>query len=212
MNPWEAQLEQDLNWREAELGTLKVLAAAADPGSTRQISLLRALWALLYAHYEGFCKYAWDTYLDHLQAAGAIRADCVPAIARFSLAQQFRTLRGDLSADALWQFCTSRFQSMMAEPLAFDARLETQSNLWPDLCRKNLAAVSLPHVALDRQHTRLSALVTRRNEIAHGKRIVIQSVQEYQQYENAAFDVMYELAQSIVDCLDNRTYLTAPHP
>jgi hypothetical protein len=212
MDPWEHQLEQDLNWREAELASLKILVAEAPSGSVRQQALLRALWAMLYAHYEGFCKFAWDTYLDHLQASAPIRGDCVENVARFSLSASFRVLRGDLSLPNLWAYCTTGFQGLMSQPVVFDDRLETDSNLWPDLCRENSAAVGLPHAAVDQHRARIKALVSRRNEIAHGQRMVIRSLDEYQEYETAAMEVMYELALGIVNCLSNRTYLQPAAP
>jgi len=61
MDPWEYELEQDLNWREAELASLKVLVAEATAGTVSHQALLRALWAMLYAHYEGFCKFSHGT-------------------------------------------------------------------------------------------------------------------------------------------------------
>ena len=169
MSVWERQLEQDLNWREGELASLKVLVAEAIPGSSREHALLRALWAMLYAHYEGFCKFAWDTYLDHLQRTGPVRSDCVDAVARFSLAKSLTQLRGDLSLDTVWEYCTSKFSLLMSLPVTFDTRLETDSNLWPDLCRSNSSMVGLPHAAVDKNRSRLKALVARRNEIAHGQ-------------------------------------------
>jgi hypothetical protein len=40
--------------------------------------------------------------------------------------------------------------------------------------------------------------------------MVIKDLQEYQKYEDAAIEVMHELAISIVDCLDNKSYLKNP--
>jgi hypothetical protein len=37
--------------------------------------------------------------------------------------------------------------------------------------------------------------------------MVIRSIQEYQEYEDAAFDVMYELGEAVVDCLNRARYL-----
>lgn len=212
MEPWEHQLEGDLSWREAELASLKILVSEAPAGSARQQALLRALWAMLYAHYEGFCKFAWDTYLDHLQAAGAARSDCVEAVARFSLAKSFRELRGNLSLLGIWDYCSSTYATMMSNQVAFDIRLETNSNLWPDLCRENSALLELPHGAVERHRSRLKSLVSRRNDIAHGQPMVIKSLQEYQKYEDAAFEVMHELALGVADCLSNRRYLKPMSP
>lgn len=61
-------LERDLKWREAELASLKRLAITSSTETVAYQGLLRALWALLYAHYEGFTKFCWDTVLDHIQA------------------------------------------------------------------------------------------------------------------------------------------------
>ena len=54
---WSQQLEEDLSWREGEIASLKLAIVAAVP--SRRAPLLRAAWALLYAHYEGFCRFAW---------------------------------------------------------------------------------------------------------------------------------------------------------
>ncbi|MFH1008956.1 MAG: MAE_28990/MAE_18760 family HEPN-like nuclease [Candidatus Latescibacterota bacterium] len=207
MNPWERQIEQDLTWRETELATLKTLAAGATVGTPRHQALLRALWALLYAHYEGFCKFAWDTFLDHVQSSAPVRSECTEPIARFSLGEHFRRFKGDLSFEGIWRFCTTDFAGLLAQQASFAVRLETQSNLWPDLCRSNSASIGLPHAAVDRQHTRLKTLVSRRNDIAHGQPMVVRSLQDYHEYESAAFDVIYELAEAVVDCLNKGKYL-----
>jgi hypothetical protein len=56
MEDWDKQIEEDLDWREAELASFKILISSAPKGSVRESALLRAIWALLYAHYEGFCN------------------------------------------------------------------------------------------------------------------------------------------------------------
>lgn len=207
MEVYEHRLENDLSWRESELASLKLLVAETTRGSVRERALLRALWAMLYAHYEGFCQFAWDTYLDHLQASAPIRANCVDSLARFSLADSLRSLRGNTSLENMWTYCTSEFQGLMSKPLAFGVRLETASNLWPDICRENSAKVGLRHDAVDHNRTKLTALVSRRNDIAHGQPMIVRTLQEYQQYETAAIEVMYELALDVAHCLSNRTYL-----
>lgn len=62
-------LEQDLKWRDAELASLKRLAISATNENVAHRALLRAMWALLYAHFEGFTKFCWDTVLDHVQSS-----------------------------------------------------------------------------------------------------------------------------------------------
>jgi len=209
MKDWGDILDAELAWRDAEMASLKLLVAEAPTGSARQVSLLRALWTMLYAHYEGFCKFVWDFYLESLEDQGVTRGVCCVPVARFSMSKRFRELRGNLSDGALWDACTSDFQNWMNEQLRFDLRLETESNLWPELLKRNSSDVDLPSKMVEEHEFKLKALVARRNEIAHGKKMIISSLAEYQQYEEAAMLVMHELAVAVLNCLENKTYLKA---
>lgn len=205
-------LEEDLKWREAELVSLKLLVLDSGHGTIRQQALLRALCALLYAHYEGFCKFAWDSFLETLEKTGVLRRDCVHLIAKASLQKDFQKMRGDLSADAIWEFCTSGFEALMQEKLVFDTKLETKSNLWPSILIANSSSVGLTCSAAHDHALKLKSLVARRNDIAHGQKMTISNVAEYQEYENAAIVVMHELAIAILEALESKSYLTDPSP
>ncbi|VXD13807.1 conserved hypothetical protein [Planktothrix serta PCC 8927] len=210
MSNWLKRLEEDLNWRETELGILKQQARLASKDSDRYRVLLRALLAMLYAHYEGFCKFAWDLYLEELQKLGIKRKDCREEIAKLSLQKYLNSFKWDLSIDSFWEFGQTGFQKMLEENLDFSTKLDTESNLYPNLLKKNSIQVCLNYQLVEKYEIELKTLVKRRNEIAHGKQMVIKDLQEYQKYEDAAIEVMHELAISIVDCLDNKSYLKNP--
>jgi hypothetical protein len=203
----ESQLEADLDWRVAETVALRLQVAAATPGSVEEVAILRALWAMLYAHYEGFCKFALDLYLDELMKAGARREACVDSIASFSLEAEFRKLRRDMSTDACWNFFQSSLPAALMDKLHFEERLETKSNLWPNLLEENCKIANLKLTSIDDNRFKLRTLVSRRNDIAHGKRNIISSLAEYIKYEAAAFEVMYDLALAISEAIAMRTYL-----
>jgi len=203
-------LEEELTWREAELASLKLLVLDSPRGSVRELSLLRALWIMLYAHYEGFCKFAWDFYLENVERVGVAREVCCVPIARFSLAKRFSEVRGDTSVESLWSVCTTHFGEWMKEQLGFEIHLETKSNLWPNLLKENSAAVDLPFAMVDKNELKLKALVSRRNDIAHGKKMVVATLEDYKPYEDAALLVMHELAVAVLDCLERKTYLKPP--
>ena len=207
MSDWGKVLEDELNWREAELASLKLLVNDSEPGSVRHSALLRALWTMLYAHYEGFCKFAWDFYLQNLEALAINRDACCSPIARFSLSKRFRELRGDTSNNSLWSIFTNDFSAWMKQQLTFELHLETKFNLWPDLVKQNSSEIDLPHEMVEQNELKLKTLVARRNEIAHGKKLIISNLAEYQLYENAAVLVMHELAVAVLDGLKKKTYL-----
>lgn len=207
MRDWAKEIEDDLNWREAELASFKVLVFSAPKGSVRATALLRGLWTILYAHYEGFCKFAWDLYLDALEKEGVLRSACRDNIACLSLEKDFKRLKGNLSAESIWAFCTAQFPQLLSEPAAFRIKLETQSNLWPQVYCENARRISVPTTMMDENTTRIRTLVARRNEIAHGRKMIVSDIAEYQRYEDAALLIMHELAVSILDALEKKKHL-----
>jgi hypothetical protein len=207
MSNWAKEIENELDWRWSELAAIKVQIVKADKVSVRYEALLRALVVLLYAHYEGFCKFSWDLYLDGLQKRRLRRKDCDDRIVQLSLQKKFKELRGDLSPQSVWEFFTTHFPQLMDDHLEFQVRLETKSNLWPNLLKSNSQAVGLSCKMADEHESLLKALVRQRNSIAHGRRELIRDLEEYEKYEKAAFEAMYELGLSVVECLERETYL-----
>src|SRR5690606_34874829 len=61
------QLTEDLKWREEELAVMRKQLYLAKEGGLQERVLLRAGVAMLYAHYEGYCKFAIELYLDSLR-------------------------------------------------------------------------------------------------------------------------------------------------
>ena len=207
MTPFQQQIEQDLAWREAEMASLKMLLASAPTGSDRQRALLRACSAMLYAHYEGFCKFCWTLMLDTIAAEDHVRSDLVEPLAKRSMIPVFRTFRGNTSDDALWRFADSDFRNSLSQVARFPDEIETESNLWPKVSQKINNSVGLECPVLNTYEAELKQLVGRRNDIAHGEKLEIADIQRFQKFEHAAVVVMHELALGVAECLENRSYL-----
>ena len=207
MIPFQEEIEQDLAWREAEMGSLKMLLASAVSGSDRQRALLRACSAMLYAHYEGFCKFCWTMMLDTIEAEAHMRKDLAECMAKRSMISVFRQLRGDTSDESLWRFATSEFHDQLKQVAVFQDEVDTESNLWPRVSQKINDSVGLQCPLLSAHEDELRQLVGRRNKIAHGEKLEIANIQQFQKFENAAVLVMHELAIAVVECLEKKTYL-----
>jgi hypothetical protein len=210
MNNWSQQIEDDLRWREEELVSLKLQAISMDKNSIRHKALLRAMWVLLYAHYEGFCKFTWDLYLEELAKLAIKRKEFKDEFIKFSLSKIFKETKKS-SHDDIWNFICVDFHSLLEDKLDFPDKLTTKSNLAPHLLRENSLKVGIDCKLIDYYNIEIKTLVGRRNDIAHGKVNQIKSVEEYQKYEKATFEVMHELAVLIVDCLEKRLYLKNPN-
>lgn len=209
MSTWETEIEHDLSWRETEMGALKLLLVASPKGSDRQRALLRACSAMLYAHYEGFCKFCWTILLDTIQKQSPVRSDLVDSLAKRTMESVFKKLRGDTSIENLWQFCSTDFSKELGQKATFPEEIDTKSNLWPNLSAEINASVGLTCPLLLAHSERIKQLVSRRNKIAHGEKLEIPNIVKFQEVEHSAVLVMHELAITVVNCLDQKNYLVA---
>jgi hypothetical protein len=207
MTNWSEQLYDDLDWRESELASLKKHVISEKPSSSTQLALLRALWCMLYAHYEGFTKFCWELFLNAVENEGVQRIQLISPLLELSIDKECRKLHGDWSTNKLLSFFRTNYPILLTELATFETRLETNSNLWPNVFKTECAKINIACETLDRNQVKLKSLVARRNDIAHGKRMIINNLIEYQPYEDAAILVMYDLAVQVADCLDQKTYM-----
>jgi hypothetical protein len=207
MTSWADQIEKDLAWREAEMGALKLLLASAPAGSDRHRALMRACCTMLYAHYEGFCKFCWTLMLDSIQGQVLSRQDLVDPLARRSMAAVFREVRGDTSDSNLWNFATTTFSGLLKERAAFADEIDTESNLWPAVAKRINVSIGIQCPVFEAHDAELRQLVGRRNEIAHGEKLEMADLAQLQRFEHAAVMAMHDVAVAVVDCLDKRAYV-----
>ncbi len=138
------------------------------------------------------------------------RKDCRDELAQFSLQKQLKDFKKDLSPEKIWQFVTRNFNQLLEEYIEFPVKLETRSNLHPNIFKENIVQTGISCSLIDTYETELKSLVGRRNKIAHGQKLEIKDIDEYQKHEDAAIEVMHELALAIVECLDQRLYVKIP--
>jgi hypothetical protein len=214
---WEAEIEKNLKWREDELAALKFLLGQTKPASTPHKAMLRALWAMLYAHYEGFCLFALSVFLDEVKKTGVTRDKCKEPLLLFSLEETYRRVRKTTPPTPKFHaFCSTTFPTVMAAAIDFevdedgDFVIAGKSNLYAKHLLSHCETMCLKETCIDTNKSKLGLLVTRRNGIAHGEDVVVKDLTEYKQYEDAALVVMHDLAVAVVDALDNKTYLKPP--
>jgi hypothetical protein len=209
MTDWADVLENDLRWRESELVSLKRLAIVNRDNADIFISVLRACWALLYAHYEGFTKFCWELLLDQIQNEKIPIKDLSETYQILALEKEFRSLRGKIDSASIHRFVNIEFPGVVSEDANFpeECRLQTESNLWPNVFERECARVGICCNELDSSRTRIKTLVARRNEIAHGKKMTIDTIEEYTEYESATLVVLHDLAVQVFESLENRKYM-----
>jgi hypothetical protein len=216
-------LEKELEWRVAEIRALRNNAAGLP--EVERARFLRAVLLMLYAHYEGFCKAA---LLEYVRAINNAKVSCdkaVPAVAAGAWAKVFGALSGDqkskifkadLPDDATLHSLARRreFVERMDELRQVQVQfpedvIDTESNLWPKLLRRNLYVVGLPPEWVDEHEGSVKRLLYMRNGIAHGAERAGVTDQQYSDVETAVLKMMDALMLSIVDAIRGRVFMRA---
>jgi hypothetical protein len=199
------ELETDLKWREDELAVLKASAIGTSKTDPRGRSMRRAYLAMLYAHYEGFSQFAWQTYLLTLQKTSCpIDALCSELQTVFSTEMINKTRNADSS-----QFLmrVRALNAHLAAPEKPHVGMPETANLWPNVFIEVAAWLGLPYEYVEDHRTDLKSLVARRNDVAHGKRVEVDD-EALGRLERAVWFVLMNLSVDLVDRVENELYMT----
>lgn len=194
MTPFE-EIERDLDWRESELASLRRLLSNKEVSSREKDVLFRAAWALLYAHYEGFCKFALTVYFDTIKKPPNKCRDLPFQTQCFALSGAIKSIRTLPTVEFLNSFHS--FDRTFLDASIEFPEVETKSNLWPHTFRELLTSADIEVKSLDDYNQTIRTLVTRRNKIAHGEKDMIKELSYYLKFEDAIMVVLCDLALSI---------------
>lgn len=198
-------ISRDLDWREAEIASMRLLLSRKDISSKQVEVLLRAAWALLYAHYEGFVKYCLTLFYEEISARSVRCEDLPIATQIFALAKALKQIRTMAPLDMIIE--VTNFKSRHLDSHASFPEVDTDSNLWPETLIALLTSADLDSKTVEENRPKLTTLVARRNEIAHGQKNFIAEFQYYRSYETAVYEVMYDLALQVEERLASSPYL-----
>ncbi|CAO3362192.1 MAE_28990/MAE_18760 family HEPN-like nuclease [Azospirillum melinis] len=219
----QAELEIDMSWRVDEIRFLQNHGAILKEDDEKR-RYRRAIILLLYAHFEGFCKIALLTYVKSINSEGLRSAEVNESIAAAAMSDVFYALRDPdkrsefFKKDApddreLHRFArdkefVERVRDLGTRLISVPEKVvNTESNLWPVVLRKNLYRLGLPHTAFKHLDGVISKLLNTRNDIGHGKRKDGLDEKEYLELRDAVFFLMSEVKRGVMEALSNKLYL-----
>lgn len=221
-----AELESEQTWRQDEIRFLRNQLASIS-GNKRKMQFRRALVVMLYAHYEGFCKFALERYVRAVNDADIKCGEATAAVVAGSWRKIFTAIEtGDQKSkvfksrlpndDRLHRFARRRefieefrdFESQVAE-IPSDT-IDTESNLWPIVMQKNLYLIGLDHEAFSQHDGNIRQLMHRRNNISHGLERDGLTAQKYNKIERAVFKIMDDLMTLLMDAIAMEHYKQSP--
>jgi hypothetical protein len=220
-----AELEREQAWRYDEIRFFQNQSTNAP--ENKQDQFRRILILLLYAHFEGFCKFAFTLYVNNVNAAQIKCEQANYAIAAASLSDLFnalqdsdrkcRVFRKTLPDETkLHRF--ARHKDFIEQSSEFDNKIvniseklvDTESNLKPVVLQKILYRLGFPHDQLRNIDGEINQLLEYRNKIAHGESTSGINLEKYLDLRTASFKIMDEVKRLVVEALTERYYLRNP--
>lgn len=217
-----AELEQELTWRRDEMRFLKNRLEDIS-GNTQKMCYRKSLVVMLYAHYEGFFKFALLLYVRCINNEKIKCSEAVSAIVAGSWHEIFNAVEQGDKKERIFKkpLPTDDFLHRFARRLEFveklpdftstevsipDSTVDTESNLWPEVLQKNLYRVGLQHDAFSSNDGTISQLVNRRNDVAHGSQRDGVTAKKYNKLERTVFGMMDDFMLLIDSALRNASF------
>lgn len=221
------ELEDERTWRRDEIRFLLNRLSDIESDDDRD-RYRRAVVLLLYAHFEGFCKTALLTYVRAVNDTSLNCAAVQPAIAAATCSKILRALAdsnaksdffrrqapNDDKLHFAWrsQNFFARIAEVMHSPvLVPDDVVDTESNLWPVVLKKNLFRLGLDHNRFEAHEATINQLVQRRNDISHGAGRAGISAPDFEKLQRAVYEIIDEVMVMVVDAVSNQTYRLPIH-
>jgi hypothetical protein len=198
-------ITQDLDWREREIAAMRLLISRPGLTNSQRAALLRAGWAMLYAHYEGFIKNTLTVFYDEASKTAG-KCEHLPSSTKvFALRDALRSLRNLPYDDMLNKIEKFQIDHLSSNPNFPD--VDTKSNLWPDVLIDLYKTADLDTSIAEKNEAKLRTLVSRRNSIAHGEKSFINEISYFRGFEEAVYEVLYDVALQVDYRLSQPPYL-----
>lgn len=220
-----AEVELDYAWRTDEIRFLRNQLTNLKTEEQKD-QFRRSIVLMLYAHFEGFCKFTLTLYVDTINRESIKCEDATYAIVAASLADLFEALHNSDKKNKLFKSAlpadeklhrVSRHISFVEESEGFLSRVvaipddvvDTESNLKPVVLRKNLFRLGFPYTTFDFLEGDISKLLYHRNNISHGKQKEGISSDLLESLHRATYRIMDGIKTIVMQALTDKKYLKA---
>ncbi len=216
------EIENEESWRLNEIHFFQNLLAGIK-SENEQAQFRRALVLILYAHFEGFCKFAFLHYIKAVNELKIKSNEANYSLTAIALADVFDVLRNPQKKSDIFrrslpddttlhrfarecEFLENIDKAHGKNVLISEKVIDTESNLKPEVLQKILFRLGLPHTKFDNIKDKINKLVGYRNKIAHGESRKGISKKEYEELRDYVYFIMGEVKRDVMDSLKNKHY------
>lgn len=181
-------IDQDLIWRKKELTQLKFLLESAAGRGDRESTLLRGAVTLLYAHWEGFVKFAALAYLEYVAAQRLRLDELAPAFLALAARPILSAATGAKRIRSHIEVVTF-FRSGLSEKssIPYKDGITAKANLSSEVLREIVETLGLDFTPFETKANLIDETLLRsRNTVAHGEYLLITP----DRYERLSRDVL----------------------
>jgi hypothetical protein len=218
-----AELEAERAWRSDEIRKFQNLGETiSDPAEKDQYR--RALVLVLYAHFEGYCKFTLSLYASVINSIGVLCDQADAALAAASLNELFRDLRNANKKSDLFRHSApddsklhafAREQEFVQRSAEFlrraveipDRAIDMESNLTPTVLSKNLFRLGFRHDTFAQYSSDIRKLLELRNRIGHGEMRSGVTQHKYDELRGSVDKVMSGVTVTVMRALEDKDYL-----
>lgn len=231
---FSSQLNDNIDWREKEILDLEqcLLPEGIKKEGPQYDARRKCIWVMLYAHYEGFFKFALGLYVSEINK---LKLSCGAAHAMmttWSLDSVFQDMEYGESKDAFFNRhlpeepvvhrIARRFR-VVSELRTLDEKVveipdtaySTKSNLDYSRLQQLLYQAGFDHDVFskyddsqgEKRGGRIRHLVKMRNTIAHTASSERITPDEYEKIRRDVFEIMKEFTQLLISACESQKYL-----
>ncbi|SFV62374.1 hypothetical protein MNB_SV-12-926 [hydrothermal vent metagenome] len=205
------EMEIELTWRSDELRMFKNTSHFIIKEEIRK-KYRKSLIVMLYAHFEGFSKTCFLTYIKYINSLKLKRIDVKdkPELIASSMNSVFkkyddkdrkndffkRKSPNDKNIHSIYRKADliNEFQDYFNEILIIeDEVIDTESNLWSHVLAKSFYKLGMKHDLFKNSNKSIDTLVNLRNSIAHGSERRGIAEKQYDKLEKEIMTVMERL-------------------
>jgi hypothetical protein len=182
-------LDGDFSWRLKEIATLKIVVRSSD--NLSRSTAVRASIPLLYGHWEGFIKNSSTHYLDYVNGQSLTYRELKSCFIVFGVKRKINDLVSSKNSSvsiATLEFLRDELDERAK--LKIESAIRTESNLSSKVFANIAKSIGINTQGYEsRYHLIDESLLNRRNHIAHGEYLDVDS----EGFRKLADEILYLL-------------------
>jgi hypothetical protein len=198
------EILEDINWRIAELATIKSFPIKYNFSLNHKEIQIKYSIPAIYAIWEGFVKNCFITYSNHLNTLSIKRAEIsFPLLTHFIDSEcDFNNPRVNFDAK---QKMVIKIDNLLTEVIRLRPNVPTESNVNFKVLKKILERFCIS-VVDDKYESGLKKLLFFRNSIAHGENSLVVDMDQMTEFIELIENLMLDIAINIESSEKNGTF------